>query len=72
MTEHTQNGWPEYKKLFEQQMQTTKEIQEQVTQCRVEIAGLKARARVWGFVAGLIPSSIIAAVTLYTLIIGGK
>lgn len=56
------NGWSEYEKLvlskLDEHGEKIKCVDKKVTDVRIEVAGLKVKAGIWGAIAGLIPVSI--------------
>jgi hypothetical protein len=65
------NGWSAYEKLVMSKLETLEErvdgIDDKLTLVRIDVAGLKIRAGIWGATAGMIP----AFVTSLAVMAGG-
>lgn len=65
----TPNGWEQYQKLvlkeLESHSQTLKEVNKELNTIRVEIAGLKVKAGIWGMAAGFIPAIIAVIASIF-------
>lgn len=65
------NGWSAYEKLVMSKLETLEDrvdaIDDKLTLVRIDVAGLKIRAGIWGAGAGMIP----ALVTSLAVLAGG-
>ena len=63
MANENGNGWDEYQKLVLSKLDThegwLRSLTEKQTECRIEIAALKAKAGAWGAVAAIAVSAIV-------------
>jgi hypothetical protein len=62
------NGWSAYERLVMDKLDTLEErvdaLDEKLTLVRIDVAGLKVRAGVWGAVAGMIPALVTSLAVL--------
>ena len=59
------NGWPEYRREVMERLQSLREdvkaLDGKVDEVRLDMAGLKVKASVWGAIAGAIPAAVAIA-----------
>lgn len=63
MASDSGNGWDEYQKLVLAKLDThekwLKDMTNKMTDCRIEIATLKAKAGAWGAVAAFVVTAVV-------------
>jgi hypothetical protein len=62
------NSWSAYEKLVMNKLDTLEDrvdaLDDKLTLVRIDVAGLKVRAGIWGAVAGLIPALVTSLAVL--------
>lgn len=60
------NGWDRWQKYVVNTLEDMKkgqdELYAEITDVRIEVAGLKVKAGIWGALAGVLPAGIMAAI----------